>query len=351
MLDKYEDLNLSAKDYLIDELDKIYYEKYNEEAILKRCHNEINLFDEKGYLFIIEILHKFKKENKNIYYHFRGMINNSLLLYVLGLSKVNPLEYNLPYELITDRTINVDLVGIDVVSLVDFISKNYYDKLRIVAGSYEKCEIEERNQLEENHYLFIPTLYEEKKDITFRLNINNIFETVENYGNFTNDYISVRFGEKYYLFDYDKVDIENVLNIDFEKDIASILKPKTISDYIKVKSVGHGTSVWRNNQEYLVKEEKININNLIATREDILEYLLDHSIDKEMALEILNYIYRNKWNNYPNLWDKYVKIMKEHNCEDIFIDIFSKIEFIFGRGQAVSECLFVLDKENYIECN
>ena len=63
------------------------------------------------------------------------------------------------------------------------------------------------------------------------------------------------------------------------------------------------------------------------------------------------YIYRNKWNNYPNLWDKYVKIMKEHNCEDIFIDIFSKIEFIFGRGQAVSECLFVLDKENYIECN
>ena len=37
----------------------------------------------KGYLFIIEILHKFKKENKNIYYHFRGMINNSLLIYFL----------------------------------------------------------------------------------------------------------------------------------------------------------------------------------------------------------------------------------------------------------------------------
>jgi len=130
MLDKYEDLNLSAKDYSIDELDKIYYEKYNEEAILKRCHNEINLFDEKGYLFIIEILYKFKKENKNVFYHFRGMINNSLLLYILGLSKVNPLEYNLPYELITDKTINVDLIGIAVVNLIDFISKNYYDELK-----------------------------------------------------------------------------------------------------------------------------------------------------------------------------------------------------------------------------
>jgi len=349
MLEKYEDLNLSAKDYLIDKLDKIYHKEYNEEAILKRCHNEINLFDEKGYLFIIEILYKFKKENKNVFYHFRGMINNSLLLYILGLSKVNPLEYNLPYELITDKTINVDLIGIAVVNLIDFISKNYYDELKIVAGSYEKCDIEERNQLEENHYLLIPALYEEKKDITFRLNFNNIFETVEDYRNFTNDYILVRFGEKYYLEDYDKVAIENVLNIDFEIGIAELLKPKTINDYIKVKSIGHGASVWKHNQEYLVKEGKININNLIATREDILEYLLGHSIDKEMSLEILNYIYRNKWNNYPNLWDKYVKIMKEHNCEDLFIGIFSKIEFIFGRGQAVSECLFVLDKENYIE--
>ncbi len=349
MLEKYEDLNLRAKDYLIEELDKIYYKKYNDEVILKRCHNEINLFDEKGYLFIIEILYKFKKKNKNTSYHFRGMINNSLLLYILGLSKVNPLEYNLPYELITDKTINVDLIGNDVVSLINFISKNYYGELRIVAGSYEKSDIEEKNKFEENHYLFIPALYEEKKNITFKLNIDNIFETVEDYRNFTNDYISVRFGEKYYLFDYDKVDIGNVLNIDFERDIADILKPKTIEDYIKVKSIGHGASVWRHNQEYLVKEGKINIGNLIATREDILEYLLDHSIDREMSLEILNYIYRNKWNSYPNLWDKYVKIMKEHNCEDIFIEIFSKIEFIFGRGQAVSECLFVLDEKNYVD--
>ena len=348
MLENYEDLNLSAKDYLIDEFDKIYYKKYNDEAILKRCHNEINLFDEKGYLFIIEILYKFKKKYKEVSYHFRGMLNNSLILYILGLSKVDPVKYNLPYELITDKTINVDLINIDVVSLVDFISINYYNELRIVAGSYKKYEDEERNKVEENHYLLIPTLYEEKKDITFRLNINNIFETIEDYRNFTKDYMSIKISEKNSLVDYEKVDLKNVLKNDFEFQIVEILKPKTIQDYIKIKSIGHGTNVWRNNQEILVKEGKINLNNLIATREDILEYLLNHSIDKDMSLEILHYIYRGKWNHYPNLWNKYVKIMKDHNCEDMFIDIFSKIEFIFGRGQAVSECLFVLDKENYI---
>ena len=30
------------------------------------------------------------------------------------------------------------------------------------------------------------------------------------------------------------------------------------------------------------------------------------------------------------------------------IEIFSKIKFIFGRGQAVSECLFAMDKNNYV---
>ena len=49
------------------------------------------------------------------------------------------------------------------------------------------------------------------------------------------------------------------------------------------------------------------------------------------------------------LWNKYIKLMKEHNCDEMFIDIISKIRFISGRGQAVSECLFVLDKDNYID--
>lgn len=347
MLDKYEDLNLSAKDFFINELDK----KSSNEEILKRCHNEINLFDEKGFLFVIEMLYKFKEKNKDVSYHFRGMMNNSLFLYILGLSKVDPIKYNLPYELITDKTINVDLIGIDAASLVDFISVNYYNEIRIVAGSYKKCDDEEINKIEENHYLLIPAIYEEKKNITFKLNINNIFETIEDYRDFKNDYMSIRIGEKYFLFDYNEIKLENSLDNDFEIKIAEMLKPKIIDDYIKIKSIGHSTNVWRHNQEILVKDGKINISNLIATREDIFEYLLNHSIGKETALEILNYIYRYKWNNYPNLWDKYVKIMKEHNCEDIFIDIFSKIEFIFGRGQAVSECLFVLDKDNYIELN
>ena len=47
------------------------------------------------------------------------------------------------------------------------------------------------------------------------------------------------------------------------------------------------------------------------------------------------------------LWQNYVNIMKEYDCDNMFINIVSKVLYIFGRGQAVSECLYVLDKNNY----
>lgn len=36
VLENYEDLNLGAKDYLINELDKRYHRKYNDEEIIKK---------------------------------------------------------------------------------------------------------------------------------------------------------------------------------------------------------------------------------------------------------------------------------------------------------------------------
>jgi DNA polymerase III alpha subunit (gram-positive type) len=47
------------------------------------------------------------------------------------------------------------------------------------------------------------------------------------------------------------------------------------------------------------------------------------------------------------LWQNYVEVMKEHNCDNMFIDILSKVLYIFGRGQAISECLYALDETNY----
>ena len=107
MLNKYEELNDDSRDYFLVLLAK----KVKDEEVLKRCKKEVDLLYDKGLLFILEFLHKYKKSNEQVSFHFRGMANNLLLLYVFGMSNVDPIKYNLPCELFTDKTLCIDFIN------------------------------------------------------------------------------------------------------------------------------------------------------------------------------------------------------------------------------------------------
>ena len=236
-------------------------------------------------------------------------------------------------------------VGDGLVEYLDKCDSN----LKIVMASHEKEDIKEINDLIDNHYLLIPSLVQ-PIDMLLRINSKKfILETVEDYHKYIGLYLPIKIIEKYFLIDCSNRGLKNVIENEFEHEISNILKPKTIDDYIKIKSIARSVHAWKLNQDDLVKKDIINIKNLIANREDIFEYLINHSIDRDTALEITKNIGRGYENINSYLWNKYIKIMKENRCEDLFINIISKILFIRGRGEAVSECLFVLDENNYIE--
>ncbi len=345
MFNSYKYLNDQAKNYLTKELKKNFSKKFDSKELFKRCEEEMNILYDKSLLFIVEHLYKYKEENQDVKYHFRGTINNLLLLYVLDISYVNPLEYNLPYELYNDKTINVDIINEPSVLFLQYLDSQSTN-FKLVHGFFVKEDIAEVNKFLENHYLLLPRGYVDSK-MLLRFGDLDLLETINDYRDYKDKYMIIRIDEKA-IIRSNKVCLDNIFTNDFEKDIAQILKPKVMNDYVKIKSITHGVNVWKYNQDKLVKEKKIDLNNLIATREDILEYLLNHKIKKDMALEITNFISKGKASKLLNKWNEYVKIMKEHNCEDMFIEIFSKILFIFGRGQAVSECLYSLDKDNYM---
>lgn len=340
----YEYLNSIAKEYLTEELRRNFFKKFDLKDLFRRCEKEIDILYERDLLFIVEHLYKFKKENKNVKYHFRGTINNLLLLYVLDISYVNPLEYNLPYELFNDKTINVDIINEPSILFIDYLNRQA-DNFKIIYGSFVKENIKEVNKFLENHYLLLPCGYLDDS-MLLKFNDLNTLETIDDYRNYKDKYMIIRIDEKD-IIRCDNVCLDNVFTNDFEKEVSKILKPTTLDDYIKIKSLSNGADVWKNNQDKLFKKKKVILDNLIATREDILEYLLNHKIERNIALEITMFISLGKMKKEPNKWNEYVKVMKKYNCEDLFIKIFSKILFIFGRGQAVSECLYVLDKDNY----
>ena len=340
MYEQYLNLNNNSREYFLTLLNNEIKDKHT----LERCEKEIDLLYNKGLLFIIELLHKYKKNEKSVSFHFKGMANNLLLLYALGISKVDPIKYILQYELFTDKTLRIDFIN---GCSLDFVSSmnQYNQDFKIVKGSFEPSNVYEINELEDKHYLFIPS-YVQPNNMTFRLNEFNQFETIEDYHTFKDKYIIIRLDDKT-LIQGNEVNLKYAMKTTFEKEISSSLKPKTIDDYAKIISLAHGTHVWKKNQEELFKQGKINIHNIISNCEDIYEYLINHSIEHDVAIEIVKQLSKSRINRSNELWQKYLNIMKEHNCDDMFINVLSKMLYIFGRGQAISECLFALDEVNY----
>ena len=283
----YEELNFDAKSYFLLELETEFYKKFNDKKLLERCYKEINILYDKNLLFIIEYLYKYKKENKNVSYYFRGKINNLLILYVLDLNIVNPVKYNLPYELFDDKYIKVDLINDLAINLLCYLDKQ--SDFKIVEGSHSKESVYEINKLADNHYLILP-ICNLKEDMLLKFNNEGILKTVDDYYNYTSEYIPIRIDEKSLIFDYEDIGIENVLENDFERNISKILMPKTFDDYVKIKSIAHSTQCYKNNQDKLIDKGLVDINNLIANKECIKNGLGIIAVPVEKIGEYFTYL-------------------------------------------------------------
>lgn len=67
----------------------------------ERLHHEISVIcntDIEGYFLIVVDLLKFAKESGIVYGPGRGSAASSLVVYILGISKIDPLEYDFLFE-------------------------------------------------------------------------------------------------------------------------------------------------------------------------------------------------------------------------------------------------------------
>ena len=177
MIEKYEELNNDAREYILSVL------KYNN----KRINKEIELLYNNGLLFIIEILYRYKLFNKNVKYRFNGSINNLTLLYHLGLIDINPIK--LSYKKFNDKKIDVELLNMVHFDLLLYIEDNI-KMIRLF-----KCFF--KNTINDNYYIIIP-IYVIPDDMTFRINDFAQLETVDDCHKYEDDYVIIKLGE-YYL--------------------------------------------------------------------------------------------------------------------------------------------------------
>lgn len=84
------------------------------------------------------------------------------------------------------------------------------------------------------------------------------------------------------------------LQFEFVIEVANATKPKTFNDLVKIISLSHGTDVWNNNAEVLIKEKSVNLQDVISNRDDLFDILLSHGVGIEESYKIMENVRKGK---------------------------------------------------------
>ena len=124
---------------------------------------------------------------------------------------------------------------------------------------------------------------------------------------------------------------------DFVRNMILEIKPTCFEDLVKISGLAHGTYVWTDNAQELIENETATLNEVISLRDDIMNYLIEKGIEKEIAFNIMESVRKRKIiNNRETRWEEYKKIMKNHNVPDWYIKSCEKIAYLFPRAHAIN---------------
>ncbi len=123
---------------------------------------------------------------------------------------------------------------------------------------------------------------------------------------------------------------------EYVRGILQDTRPTTIEELIKISGLVHGTDLWIDNQQMLVQQNIIKLKDTIATRDDIMLYLMKQGISKEKSFEIMEFIRKGKVLKEKEKWQEYVQIMNNYNIPSWYIKSCEKIGYIFPKAHATS---------------